>query len=87
MSSKGKQVDQEEAGRLGGLISTSPGSETSVVTKTAGLTQDSPPGLTMAEARRYQLFVSLRDALAGGPDGQAIRRNWHEPTERLRGAS
>ena len=44
MSSKGKQVDQEEAGRLEGLISTSPGSETNVVTMSAERAQDSPPG-------------------------------------------
>ena len=41
---RGKQVDQEEAGRLEGLISTSPGFETNVVTTSAGLTQDSSPG-------------------------------------------
>ena len=52
VSRQGKQVDQEEAGRLEGLISKSPGCETNVVTKSAGLTQDSLPGLTMARARR-----------------------------------
>ena len=44
VSREGEQVDQEEAGWLEGLISTSPGFETNVVTTTAGLTQDSSPG-------------------------------------------
>lgn len=44
VSREGKQVDQEEAGRLEGLISTSPGSETNVVTMSAERAQDSPPG-------------------------------------------
>jgi hypothetical protein len=43
VSSEGKQLDQEEAGRLEGLISTSLGCETNVVTTTAELAQDSPP--------------------------------------------
>lgn len=44
VSREGKQVDREEAGWLEGLISTSPGFETKVVTTSAGLTQDSSPG-------------------------------------------
>ena len=44
VSREGKQVDQEEAGWLEGLISTSPGFETKVVTTSAELAQDSPPG-------------------------------------------
>lgn len=87
VSREGKQIDQKEAGRLEGLISTSPGFETNVVTTSAGEPKIAHPGLTMAPARKFQLFISLRDALAGGPDGQTIPRNWHEPTERLRGAS
>ena len=44
VSREGKQVDQEEAGWLEGLISTRPGFETNVVTTSAGLTQDSSAG-------------------------------------------